>query len=152
MAFPTARDPYIVRVSAVTDGGSPVSGASIKLENLTKATSTTKVSSETNSNIAINLSECGDWTVGDQIKVTATYDGKTGSSTHTTSSGDNGRWDVGSIAIASSGEANGLRIVSTHTPSSSSDTGTQGQFGVDATYLYYCYATNSWKRIQWQAF
>ena len=150
MAFPQA--PYTVRVSAVTDGGSPVSGASIELENLTKATSTTKVSNETNSNIAINLSECGDWDVGNQIKVTATYNGKTGSSTHTTTSGDNGKWDAGSIAIASAGAAHGLRIISIHTPSSSSDTGTLGQIGTDDNYLYRCYATNSWKRIAWEAF
>lgn len=152
MAFPIAHDPYIVRVSAVTDSGSPVSGASIKLENLSKGTNTTKVSSETNSNVSINLSECGEWVIGNQIKVTATYGGKTGASTHTTASGDNGRWDADSIAIASAGAATGLRITSTHTPSSSSDTGTAGQFGVDATHLYYCHATNSWKRIAWQVF
>jgi len=145
MAFPTARDPYIVRVSAVTDGGSPVSGASIKLENLTKATDTTKVSSETNSNIAINLSECGDWTVGDEIKVTATYDGKTGSSTHTTASGDNGRWNAGSIAISTGGAATGVQT-SSHTPSSASDTGTAGQINYDTNYIYVCIATNTWKR------
>jgi hypothetical protein len=43
--------------------------------------------------------------------------------------------------------ATGLRITSTHTPSSSSDTGTQGQFAVDENYLYYCYATDSWTRV-----
>ena len=143
MAFPQA--PYMVRVSAVTDGGSPVSGASIELENLTKATSTTKVSSETNSNIAINLSECGDWDVGNQIKVTATYNGKTGSSTHTTTSGDNGKWDVGSIAIASAGAATGVQTAS-HTPSSASDTGTAGQINYGTDYIYVCIATNTWKR------
>lgn len=146
MAFPTDRDPYNIRVSAVTDGGSPVSGASIKLENLTKATDTTKVSSETNSNITIHLAECGDWDVGDQIKVTATYGGKTGSSTHTTASGDNGRWDAGSIAVSSAGAATGLRLATTHTPSSASDTGTEGQITRDANYIYVCVATNTWKR------
>ena len=143
MAFPQA--PYTVRVSAVTDGGSPVSGASIELENLTKATSTTKVSGETNSNIAINLSECGDWDVGNQIKVTATYNGKTGSSTHTTASVDNGKWDVGSIAISSGGAATGVQTAS-HTPSSASDTGTAGQINYDTNYIYVCTATNTWKR------
>ena len=146
MAFPTNRAPYIVRVSAVTDGGSPVSGASIKLENLTKATSTTKVSNETNSNIAINLSECGDWSVGDQIKVTATYNGKTGSSTHTTSSNDVGRWDVGSIAISAGGVATGVQTAS-HTPASASDTGTAGQINYDMNHIYVCVATNTWKRV-----
>ena len=99
MPFPGSRNPYIVRVSSVTDGGSPVSGASLKLEDVTNVTDTTEVSSETNSNIAINLSECGDWAIGNEIKITATYDGKTGSNTHTTATGDNGYWSVGEIAI-----------------------------------------------------
>lgn len=73
--------------------------ASLKLENVTNVTDTTKVSSETNSNVAINLSDCGDWAIGNSIKVTVTYDGKTGSDTHTTATGDNGYWNVGEIAI-----------------------------------------------------
>lgn len=145
MAFPMDRDPYNVRVSAVTDGGSPVSGASIKLENLTKATDTTKVSSETNSNITINLSECGDWDVGDQIQVTTTYAGKTGSSAHTTASGDYGRYDFGSIAISTGGAAHGVQTAN-HTPSSPSGTGTAGQVVYDSSDIHVCIATDTWKR------
>jgi len=99
MVFPENRNPYVVRVSSVTDGGSPVSGASLKLENVTNATDTTEISSEINSNVAINLAECGDWVVGNEIKITATYSGKSGYSTHTTAIGDNGYWNAGEIAI-----------------------------------------------------
>lgn len=99
MVFPENQNPYVVRVSSVTDGGSPVSGASLKLENVTNVTDITKVSNEVNSNIAINLSECGDWAIGNEIKITATYDGKTGSDTHTAATGDNGYWSAGEIVI-----------------------------------------------------
>ena len=34
-----------------------------------------------------------------------------------------------------------------HTPSSDTDTGTAGQIAWDASYLYVCVATNSWKRV-----
>ena len=34
-----------------------------------------------------------------------------------------------------------------HTPSSASDTGTQGQIAWDANYLYVCTATDTWKRV-----
>jgi hypothetical protein len=34
----------------------------------------------------------------------------------------------------------------THTPSSSSDTGTTGQIAWDSSYVYVCVATNTWKR------
>ena len=101
MPFPDNTNPYVVRVGSVTDGGSPVSGASLKLENVTNVTDTTKVSSEANSNIAINLSECGDWAIGNEIKITATYDGKIASDTHTTAAGDNGYWNVGTLTLES---------------------------------------------------
>lgn len=102
MAFPTARDPYNIRVTSVTVDGSPVSGAVITLYNSTKSTNTAKTSNETNSNITINLSECGDWTVGDIICVKASYGGDVASSSnHTTATGDNGRFEFGTIAITS---------------------------------------------------
>lgn len=37
--------------------------------------------------------------------------------------------------------------IPTHTPSSSSDTGTAGDIAWDASYLYICTATNTWTRI-----
>jgi len=43
--------------------------------------------------------------------------------------------------------ANGSTILTTHTPSSSSDTGTTGQIAWDSSYIYICTATNTWKRV-----
>jgi hypothetical protein len=40
----------------------------------------------------------------------------------------------------------GLVTLVTHTPSSATDTGTAGQVAWDASYIYVCIATNSWKR------
>lgn len=40
-----------------------------------------------------------------------------------------------------------LRIVNAKTPASSSDTGTAGDICWDASYLYVCTATNTWRRI-----
>lgn len=34
-----------------------------------------------------------------------------------------------------------------HTPSSSSDTGTTGQFAWDGSFIYICVATNTWQRV-----
>ena len=100
MAFPADRNPYNIRVTSVTVSGSPVSGAAITLYNDTKSTSTVKTSNETNSNISINLSECGDWTVGDIIHVKAAYGGNEKvSGNHTTASGDNGKFEFGTLAI-----------------------------------------------------
>jgi hypothetical protein len=42
--------------------------------------------------------------------------------------------------------ATAARITTSHTPSSASDTGTQGEIAWDANYLYVCTATNTWKR------
>jgi len=99
--FPSKQKPYVVRVQKVTVGGWDVSGATIKLDNLTKATYTSNVSSETNSNIAIPLAGAGDFDIGDDIQVTATYGGKSeASAVHTTVTGDHGVWNVGEIQIA----------------------------------------------------
>ena len=100
MTFPIDRDPYIVFVSAVTDGGSPVSGTQFKLTNLTKNTYTLAMSNEADSNISINLSNCGDWDIGDNIKIMASYYGKIGSSTHQVTSSDNGYHDFGTITLS----------------------------------------------------
>lgn len=99
MPFPQV--PYNVRVSSVVSDGNPVSGVTITLYNITKSTNTAKTSSESNSNITINLAECGDWDVGDVIYVKASYDGNIiPSSPHTTASGDNGKFDFGSLDIS----------------------------------------------------
>ena len=97
MAFP--QPPYLVRVQKVVQSGIDISGASIKLENITKATDTTEISNESDSNITINLADLGDWDVGDSLKVTATYDGNSAASTHTVAAGDGGAWNVGSLEI-----------------------------------------------------
>lgn len=42
---------------------------------------------------------------------------------------------------------NRLRIVTAKTPSSATDTGTTGDICWDASYLYICTATNTWRRV-----
>jgi hypothetical protein len=44
-------------------------------------------------------------------------------------------------------EVGGTLIITTATPSSASDTGTTGQIAWDASYIYICTATNTWKRV-----
>lgn len=39
-----------------------------------------------------------------------------------------------------------INISQQRTPSSSSDTGTSGEICYDASYIYVCTATNTWKR------
>jgi len=41
----------------------------------------------------------------------------------------------------------GYPHIPNHTPSSASDTGTEGQVCYDANYIYMCIATNTWKRV-----
>lgn len=43
--------------------------------------------------------------------------------------------------------ASTIRLRTAKTPSSATDTGTQGQFCWDSNYFYICTATNTWKRI-----
>lgn len=38
-------------------------------------------------------------------------------------------------------------ITATHTPASATDTGVAGQFAWDASFIYICIATNTWKRV-----
>ena len=38
-------------------------------------------------------------------------------------------------------------IIPTHTPASASATGTAGEIAWDASYLYVCTATDTWKRV-----
>lgn len=53
------------------------------------------------------------------------------------------RWSSLNVAGAATF---GSVITSTHTPTSSSDTCTTGQFAWDSSFLYQCVATNTWKR------
>lgn len=54
------------------------------------------------------------------------------------------RWSSLNVAgVATVGSV----ITATHTPSSSSDTGTTGQFAWDSSFFYECVATNTWKRV-----
>lgn len=45
-------------------------------------------------------------------------------------------------------EVDGTVTVATSTPSSSSAAGTVGTITWDATYVYVCTATNTWKRVE----
>lgn len=57
----------------------------------------------------------------------------------------------GGVGIAKNlnvgGTIKGLGAVENGTPASSSATGTQWQIRVDASYIYVCTATNTWKRV-----
>lgn len=151
MAFPV-RNPYAMRVEKVTNGSGDVASATLKFE-IVGGSYKEITGTGTTSNATYDLGNVGDWTNSTQIKVTATKGAETGSKVWTIADAtDHGRHDFGTITIAAAGAATGLRIDTTHTPSSSSDTGAMGQFGVDENYLYYCYATDSWKRAAWQVF
>lgn len=101
MPFPQA--PYYVLVSKVQLSSADVSGAQFRLENTTKSTEMTGASNETDSNIAFNLAEAGDWDLNDNIKITATYYGKIVSDTHQVVSGDNSEHDFGTLALGDGG-------------------------------------------------
>lgn len=65
----------------------------------------------------------------------------------------NGVTGTGAVALAGSPTFTGILTTptliesATHTPSSSTDTGTTGQFAWDGSYLYICSATNTWLRV-----
>jgi len=44
-------------------------------------------------------------------------------------------------------DADGIQILKTKTPSSATDTGTTGMIAWDASYIYICTTTNTWKRV-----
>jgi len=44
-------------------------------------------------------------------------------------------------------DANGIQILKTKTPSSATDTGTTGMIAWDASYIYICTTTDTWKRV-----
>lgn len=45
-----------------------------------------------------------------------------------------------------------LNISQQRTPASSSDVGIPGEICLDSSYLYYCVATNTWKRVGLSSF
>lgn len=108
MAFPQA--PYTIRVGKVQVNSVDVSGAQFRLENTTKSTETLKSSSETDSNITINLAECGDWDINDNIKLTGYYYGKVGSSVHQVVAGDNGAHNFETIALSDAATGGGTLV------------------------------------------
>lgn len=50
-------------------------------------------------------------------------------------------------AVAFDVNGNSIRVRTAKTPSSASDTGVAGQIAWDASYIYVCTATNTWKRV-----
>jgi len=58
----------------------------------------------------------------------------------------NNTYDVGSTTNRARSVYVRDLIVSTRTPSSATDVGTAGMIGWDASYIYVCTATNTWKR------
>ena len=97
MPFP--QTPYYVQITKVQVSSIDVSGAQFRLKNVTKGTDTLKSSSETDSNITINLSECGDWDLNDNIEIVISREGKVASATHQVVSGDNSEHDFGTLAL-----------------------------------------------------
>lgn len=108
MPFP--QSPYNIRVGKVQVDSVDVSNTQFRLENTTKSTETLKSSSETDSNIAINLAECGDWDINDNIKITGYYYSKVGSSVHQVVSGNNGSHDFGTIAMEDAATGGGTLV------------------------------------------
>lgn len=108
MAFPQA--PYYVLISKVQLSSADVAGAQFRLENTTKSTEVLGASDETDSNIAFNLAELGDWDLNDNIKITASYYGKIVSSTHQVVSGDYSEHDFGTLALADASAGGGTLV------------------------------------------
>jgi hypothetical protein len=72
------------------------------------------------------------------------------STLNVTHSGSSGAllFNLGSIALTCGILTAPTLIESTtHTPSSAADTGTTGQIAWDASFIYICTATNTWKRV-----
>lgn len=66
--------PYHIFVTAVhNSGGSAVSGAQFTLKNTTKSTQTIATSSESDSNIVLNVADCGEWDTGDDIELEVSF-------------------------------------------------------------------------------
>ena len=54
---------------------------------------------------------------------------------------------TGNATVSNRVSTDKLRIVSSSTPSSATDTGTTGTIRWDSNYIYVCVATNTWKRV-----
>lgn len=54
---------------------------------------------------------------------------------------------TGNATVSNLVSTDKLRIVSSSTPSSATDTGTTGTIRWDSNYIYVCVATNTWKRV-----
>lgn len=66
--------PYIITVSGVTlSGVGDVTGTQFTFDNVTKSTQFIISSSESDSNISVNLASIGDWDDGDTVTVQADY-------------------------------------------------------------------------------
>lgn len=108
MPFP--QSPYYVVVTKVQLSSVDVSGTQFRLQNTTKGTETIAVSAETDSNIIINLAECGDWDMNDSIKIIATYYGKIVSSSHQVVTGDNSEHDFGTLTLGDATAGGGTLV------------------------------------------
>lgn len=97
MPFP--QPPYNVRVGKVQFNSGDISGARFRLKNTTKDTDIVKTSSETDSNITINIAECGDWDLNDNLELVVSHNGKVYTGTHQAVAADNGRHDFGTVAL-----------------------------------------------------
>lgn len=102
MSFPP-QTPYYVHVTKVQDANVDVSGAQFKLKNVTKGTEAVEMSEEPDSNISINLAECGDWDLNDVIKITATHYGKITEESHQVVPEDYSDHDFGTLALQDAG-------------------------------------------------
>lgn len=115
--MPPPNNPYLIHVTVVNaSSGSPVSGAQFTLKNTTKSTQATQVTSnESNSNIALNMADCGDgdWTTGDNVELDVTYGGenKTEVTSINTSTHPSGR-ELGTITLES--DASGVPVLMHH--------------------------------------
>lgn len=97
MAFPQA--PYYISVNKAQINSIDIVGVQYRLENLTKVTEVLRASVEVDSNITINIAECGDWNINDDMKITASYYGKLVTSTHQITAGDNNMHDFGILEL-----------------------------------------------------
>ena len=112
-------------------------GATASVTALTQATSCVYIGRQAraNANTMTNEVAIGDSAVGDGSNTVVI-----GNSSHTS------HRQVGTTTGVHILDGNRLRIKTTKTPSSASDTGVTGDICWDASYIYVCTATNTWKR------
>lgn len=81
---------------------------------------------------------------------TSTQNAKIGGNVDSYVCANNGNFGVGTASPSGAKlDVNGdsIRVRTAKTPSSASDTGTQGQVAWDSSYMYVCTATNTWRRV-----